>query len=457
MNEKQRVAKRRKSIINIAIFWGIILGLCVVRVVYIAVWSELGLSPYNQRLNLMEDKILRGNFYDSNGVVLTQNIDEVRDYIYDGRYNTSVGYLGYGEYGLEKDYAKTLLSPTYTFLGILKNLFTKEKFVGHDVYLTLDNELQEVVEKAFAKNRGAAVVIEPKTGQVKAMFSAPAFNPNTANLEVVRNREDNPLLNRATQGLYPPGSIFKILPAYGIMEKFPETYQDIVYNCTGEIIIDGEVIKCYDHTAHGMMNLSEAFKYSCNTYFINLRNYISYKELSSIAKQFLFDTKLPTKILVKPSRFDKNDENVFSQALTYMGQGKTLVTPFHMAMIASVIANEGVLMEPYLVDHIAGKKRNTPKEVDSIFDTAMATNLQNLMIGVVNGGTGRALSGIPATVGIKTGTAENGNGDAHSWVLGFAQDREDYIAFAVVVENLEGEAVGIVEDIVVNFLENNRN
>ncbi|ONI45483.1 hypothetical protein AN642_01515 [Epulopiscium sp. SCG-B10WGA-EpuloA2] len=451
--------ERNKAIIKVMIILGILLGICVLRAIYISGFSKLGFNQYNKRLILLENRVLRGNFYDINGTALTENINDIRDYIFDGRYNTSVGYLEYGEYGLEKNCAKILLSPTYNFWSIITNLFTKEKFTGHDIHLTLDNNLQSTIEKSFKDKNGAAVVIEPKTGQIRAIYSSPNFNPNigATDFEEVLAQPNNPLLNRATQGLYPPGSIFKILLAYAIIEEFPESYQNITYDCTGEINVDGNTISCYNHNAHGTINLNDAFKYSCNTYFVNLSQYISYKKLANIAKNFLFNTYLPTTTPVKVSQFDKKDDNTFSKYLSYIGQGKTLVTPFHMAMIASMIANNGVLMEPYMIDYIDSKKTTLPIIYDSIIEEEMAKKLQDLMIGVVNGGTGRALSNINATIGIKTGTAENEGKNAHSWVIGFAQDRENTLAFSVIVENEEGSSIDITKNIIQNFLENNRN
>ncbi|OON99889.1 MAG: hypothetical protein ATN35_10330 [Epulopiscium sp. Nele67-Bin004] len=418
-------------------------------------------DEFNPRTVQVEENIIRGNFFDYNGTPLTETIDEKRYYVYNSRYAHSVGYLNFGEYGLEKELHHHLFSPTYSFSQVSQNLFFDEKFVGRDIYLTLDNDLQKLCQDALEEYKGAIVIIEPSTGQVKAMYCSPSFNPNTLDVqwsELVADTDNTPLLNRATQGLYPPGSIYKIVPTLALMEYYPDEWQDITYNCTGSIWIDDEnCISCYNNEAHGDLTLDRAFALSCNTYFINLLQYITPKQLENVSKQLFFGQSLPTSINVAPSHINIVKTDDFSQAATYMGQGKTLVTPFHMAMLASAIANDGVLMSPYWVNYIEDKsgnqvEKNLPQYHSVLIEEGPVKALQYMMEQVVQSGTATMLSNIDGVVGVKTGTAQNESAYAHSWVMGYIKG-ETNLAFAVIVEQQEKVATSIINYV----LENNRN
>ncbi|OON93102.1 MAG: hypothetical protein ATN33_06095, partial [Epulopiscium sp. Nele67-Bin001] len=353
--------KEDKTLVVIGAIFGILLIVSCIKLLDISISQADALSvhDFNPRLAQVEEQMTRGNFFDYNGVALTDSIDGKRYYVYDSRYAHSIGYLNFGEYGLEKELHQQLLSPTYSIEEISKNLFLDEKFSGRDVYLTLDNELQQLCQEALEEYKGAIVIIEPSTGQVKAMYCSPSFNPNTLDVDwstLLADTDNTPLLNRATQGLYPPGSIYKIVPTIALMKYYPNDWQDITYTCTGSIWVDDEnCISCYNNEAHGNLTLDKAFAVSCNTYFINLLEYITPIQLEKVSKELFFAEQLPTEINVAISPINIVNTDEFSQYATYMGQGKTLVTPFHMAMLASAIANDGVLMSPYWVNYIEDK------------------------------------------------------------------------------------------------------
>ncbi|OOB76812.1 MAG: hypothetical protein BEN19_03915 [Epulopiscium sp. Nuni2H_MBin003] len=451
-----------KSLIKLSIFLATILVACMVRLIYISQSSTLSVHYANVRLAKLEDQVQRGNFYDTSGLALTQNIEDTRHYLYDGRYAHSVGYVQFGEYGLEKELSKHLLSPTYNLVEIAKSLFTGSQFTGRDVFLNIDDTLQQVCEQVLADSKGAIILIESDTGKIRCMYSSPSFNPNMQLDDwqnLLSDTANAPLVNRVTQGVYPPGSTFKIISSIALMNKMPDEFSQLEYNCTGEILVDNQyTISCYNNVSHGKVNLESAFKHSCNTYFVNLANYISYEELANTAEQLLFNQALPTSTLVATSIFNRSDEDVFSNALSYIGQGKTLVTPFHLAMLSSAIANDGILMQPYLTASIEGSRiKNLPVYYGELMTEEMAMTVANMMRETVKTGTGAALNSLDGDIGIKTGTAENETDKAHSWVTGFMKQDASSLAFTILLENQEGMAIEATKQILQAYLENNRN
>lgn len=408
--------------------------------------KDIAVHPYNRRLDHLEGEVVRGTIYDTNGNILAVTENGERVYPYKSRYAHAVGYAGVGKYGAESLANIELLYPDYNLKSIFENTFTGKKFEGRDVVLTLDDRLQKASEEAMEGYKGAVVILEPSTGKIKTMYANPTFDPNeiAANWDnLVSDEENSPLINRVTQGLYPPGSIFKIIPTIAFLESYPE-YENIVYECTGRIRKEDYSIKCYNEIAHGKITLKEAFEKSCNTYFVNLQDYVFAKNLQEVGERLLFNKAFPLNMEYSKSRLDLSKNNTeFDLSATYIGQGKTLVTPIHMAMLASMIANDGVLMEPYIFDYSKNEKgkvllKNLPSYHKALVDEKTVKILQELMREVVDTGTASKLSTRGLMVGGKTGTAENETGKDHSWFIGFAQNEErpeEEIAFAIIVEN----------------------
>lgn len=407
--------------------------------------DDIAIHPYNRRLDHLETEVIRGRIYDSTGEVLAETVDERRSYPFGSRYAHVVGYAQNGKIGAEALANTELLYPDYQLQSIFRNAFMGEKFVGRDVVLTLDNRLQKGAEDALGDYRGAVVMLEPSTGKIKAMYSSPTFDPNkvTQNWEtLIEDEERSPLVNRATHGLYPPGSIFKIIPALGAIQSIPDV-ESFVYECKGYIEKEGHKIQCYDGKAHGKVDLNSAFTKSCNTYFIALSDQIPFNKLGQLSEQLFFNKELPFDMEYTKSRFPVEGISSFDQLIAYIGQGKVLVTPMHMAMLASMIGNDGVLMEPYLFDYATNDaeavlSKQLPEYVGAVIKEDEALRLQEMMRTVVEEGTATKLKGIDLEIGGKTGTAENETGKDHSWFIGFAkhpEEQQNSIAFAIIVEN----------------------
>lgn len=423
--------------------------------------KQIATHPQNTRLNAMAEEVIRGTIYDTNMVVLATTENETRVYPRGKLYAHAVGYATNGKTGAEALANTQLLYPDYSVTSLFKAAFLEEKFEGRDVVLTLDDRYQTAVAEAMSGKKGGVVILEPSTGKIRAMYASPGFDPNdiVEDWEYLRTDEENtPLVNRATQGLYPPGSIFKVVTALAYIEKQGDKPLDFTYNCTGEVSGDDYTIQCYDHTAHGEVNLESAFAKSCNSYFVKLGEQLSVSELKAAAEKLGFNQDLNFDMVYSQSKFQlTSKDSDFEKAATAIGQGRTLVTPLHMAMVAGIIANDGVSMKPYLMDYSMSKKgsikvKNMPIYEGAVLDEETASKLQNLMLQVTDYGTASSLSYTGMTVGGKTGTAQNETSADHSWFMGFAKDtagEKDDIAFAVVVEGgaQSVRAVSVVQKI----------
>lgn len=404
-------------------------------------------NNYNQRLSQYEDAVLRGNIYDRNGRVIAysqregEEAEQKRIYPYDNMYSHVIGYSSktYGKALLEASYNKYLLNINELRPVIdLKNQITGQTSKGNNLYLTIDHELQSLGQELLDGSKGAIVAMDPKTGEVLAMVSKPDYNPNSLSLEKnwtsIVESENTPLLPRATQGLYQPGSTFKTLVASQAIE---EGLGDTIFEDKGTTTISGKEIKNYGVKAYGSINLEEALTYSSNVAFAELGLALGDGGLRQLSEKLLFNQSINFEISIKKSSFPTKKLNKSEQAVTAYGQGELLVTPMHMAMMVSSIANDGLMMKPILVKNITGftGTEGKPEELSRVMSPETAHEVSAMMESVVNKGTGKnaAISGIQ--VAGKTGTAENNTDKSHAWFIGFAPADDPQIAVAVILEN----------------------
>lgn len=426
---------------------------------YIVVSSdETELNAYNKRMDSIEKTIVRGSIYDANGVELVYSVMEngevARYYPFDNMYAHVIGYNDLDKSGIELQLNVDLLSDHLPILDQLSVAIKGEEKQGSDIYLSLDSRLQEIAYNHLEGKKGAVIAIEPSTGKILAMVSKPDFDPNTIldNYQELITREDGVLLNRATNGVYPPGSTFKILTALSYIEQNGE---DFYYFCKGVDIFGNKYLHCYGDTAHGRMDLPQAFAMSCNTSFATMAEKMSMDELQVLAERLLFNKDLPYMYPYKGSTyFLENNSSKELRAETVIGQGETLMSPLHNLLITQAIANDGLLMEPYLVTDIVNSKGDVvesfyPIESEQLLTEDEADILKELMTLVVTDGTGKALISDEYSAAGKTGSAENPFGDTHAWFVGFAPVNHPKIAICVIVENSGSSgqnAIPIVKD-----------
>ncbi len=325
----------------------------------------------------------------------------------------------------------------------IANTFKGNKNPGDNVVTTLNAALQETAYHALGNYKGAVVALEPSTGKVLAMVSKPDYNPNTVtdNWESIANSSESVLVNRATQGLYPPGSTFKILTAAEYIREHKDDYRSYSFQCQGHASFEGNEINCYGGEQHGTLNLKKSLAKSCNTSFANIGTKLNIKSFQKLCEKFMFNKEIPVNFEYNKSKFlltPKSDKGELVQ--TVIGQGKTTITPLQNAMIVSAIANGGEMMIPYVTDHLendSGRvvKTYKPSSNGKVIDKATAKILKNMMMEVVKSGTGSKLSDLSYNVAGKTGSAEfDSQGTSHAWFVGYAPANNPEIAVSIVVE-----------------------
>lgn len=363
-----------------------------------------------------------------------------------------LGYVDikYGITGLERKYDEELMSSNIqdSIKSFILNKGKVQKKVGYSLKTTLDLDTQQRAYDLLGDNRGAVVALNPKTGEVIAMVSKPSFDPNNLQNTWKQLNEDStrPLLNRATAGLYPPGSTFKTVTAISALENIPGV-QNRSFQDTGELPIGGGyTLHNYAGEVLGTIDFKSAYTHSSNVYFGSLGLELGNDKLKQTAEKLFFNKEIPTDgIPVEPSKFPSlKSYEKGSIAQSAIGQSSDLASPLQMAVITSTIANGGVLMKPHLVSDVL---TNTGEEVKSIqseqvgqvISADTANTMRDLMKSVVESGTGVNASVEGIDVAGKTGTADNEamgkNSVPHSWFIGFAPYEDPQIAVAVIVEN----------------------
>ena len=434
-------------------------------IAYFQIFEAPGIAAdsNNKRLWAKRNEIVRGTIYDRNKTPLTKGertgtLTQSREYIQGDLYAHALGYFSqkYGVSGLESSYDKEL--STYSKVGtslrtylkdfdmnVLKESFRtrgqEEKKVGNGVVTTLDPNIQKVAYDALGNRKGAAVAINPKTGEVLAMVSKPTFNPN--DLELAHSvTENSPLLNRVTSGLYPPGSVFKTITTASALENIPGITNRI-FNDTGKLIFnERQNLPNVGGVANGNINLKTAFQLSSNFVYGTLAMELGNEKLKETAENFGFNKKIPADGFgITESRFpklEKHEKGMIAQC--GIGQSSILATPIQMALTASAIANNGVMMEPKLVNEIVDMNGNTVKKIGpKKYTQALSENdaeiVKDYMVNLVKYNSRSMYYFNGKNVAGKTGTAENSSGKDHSWFIGFAPADNPQIAVAVIVEN----------------------
>ncbi len=405
-------------------------------------------SPYNTRQDTFSDRVVRGKILSSDGQILAQtNVaedgTEERIYPYSNMFAHVVGFDSNGKSGLESEANFQLLTSHQFFIDQMMNEFRNRKNQGDTVVTSLSAGLQSVAYYALGDRRGAIIAIEPSTGRILLEVSKPDFDPNTIRYNwdsIISDENNSSLLNRATNGAYPPGSTFKIVTALDYYRK-KGTLDGFQYLCEGTVTRDDYTIRCYNSTVHGQEDLSRAFASSCNCAFAEMGLEIGASSLRSTAQDLLFNKKLPLDSY-KMSTFTLGASDPAPLIMqTAIGQGNTLVSPAHMALITCAIANDGVLMKPGLIDRIEtcdGEVISTARkaEYQRIMTSEEASVLSGLMENVVLSGTGYGLYGRGYQAAGKTGSAEYDEyGSSHSWFTGYAVKEDGTsIAAAIIVE-----------------------
>jgi len=452
MNRKEEPKFDKKSIYSVVY---IFLGLFVLIMGYYTYFmifrsNDTINSTYNKRQEVLAQRVVRGEILSADGQILAKTVvdedgSELREYPYNELFAHVVGRSSKGLSGLEETENIRLLTSNINPLGKFYNDLSSIKSPGNNIVTTMDTELQQVAFEALGDYRGSVVVMEPSTGKILAMVSKPSYDPNEIDAlwtELVEDENsESPFLNRATQGLYPPGSTFKILTSLEYIRENP-SYLDYEYDCDGSVDYDNMVIHCNHNKAHGKVDLKLSFAKSCNTSFATIGKSLDLDRFHTLCEDFQFNSNLPIGMANSASSFSlqKSESSVKEAMQTAIGQGKTLITPLLNGMIAATIANDGVMMKPYVVDHIESAEGNLIKKYSSqVNSTPMtveeADNLTKMMREVVTNGTAKDLKDLKVKAAGKTGSADQNEGKAHAWFVGFAPYDNPEIAVSIIVES----------------------
>lgn len=408
-------------------------------------------NPYNSRQELFAEHVIRGKILANDGTVLSETQvaadgTESRIYPYGSMFAHVVGYASHGKSGLELTGNFNLLtSNAYLPERVIKDI-KEEKNIGDNLVTTLDMDLQRAAYAALGDNKGAVIAIEPSTGKILCMVSKPDFDPNQIETQWDKwnslDSANSVLYNRATQGLYAPGSVFKIVT---LLEYFREDPQAdaFSFDCDGSLTQGDYTISCYHKDAHGMQSLQKAFANSCNSAFAKVGLELDSEAFAQTCDGLLFGKSLPISLPSSKSSFKLGlGASDSEKMMTSIGQGETMVSPLHMALVTASIANKGVLMEPYLIDHIENYTGATvrtfrPKAYGSLMTDAEAAKLTEYMEQVVAEGTAKSMRDMSVSIAGKTGSAEfsSDKSKSHAWFVGFSVGEEKDLAVCVLMED----------------------
>lgn len=435
-----------KRLVFVMVFFVALFMTLALYLVYFQLFKRADIEndSHNRRLWVNEDNIKRGSIYDRNGNILAYSEEDsdgsqYRVYNYGKSASSVTGYSSktYGKTGIEKSYNKELLALSGENLSNFRKMVVKND-TGYDVHLSLDQNIQEIVYEYMQDIKGSCVVMNPKTGEVLALVSNPSYDPNSVDEDwdfLIQNT-DGPLVNRATSGAYRPGSTFKIVTATGVLNYGLDTS----YNDTGVETIQGYDIRNFADQTFGMVNLRSAFVDSINTYFASKTNDLGRDKYMELAEKFMINKDYDFDMDKNKAIIPFDDLNQVDLAMTGFGYGKTQITPLHMSMITSAIANEGKMMQPRLVTKVVDKdgkivEEKKEKVLSEVTSVENANIIRDMMVSVVNEGTGTSAYLDSVQIAGKTGTADKENNLLDAWFVGFAPAYDPDIAIALVVED----------------------
>jgi len=449
---------------------GLIVAL-VVATTYWQAWAagDLADRQDNQIERVAQFTIKRGELK-TQGALLARNVTRkiggrtlyFRDYPAGGLAAHVVGYSTQSRFrtGLDRSMNDYLTGSNANLSTVLDTTLDRLKgatIEGNDLRLTLHAGGQRAALQALGSRCGAVVAIEPDTGKVLVMASSPTYDPNDVEGNFDRatgTRADckrpDALLNRATSGLYAPGSTFKVLTAAAAIDsgRFQPSSSFVD---PGYCEVYGKRVNNYDTSSpFGRLDLRTALKHSVNSVFCNIGKELGAKKLVEYMKRFGFYStppletpsteRAPSGLYKGTELFDPKEDTDVDPGRFAFGQERLLVTPLQMAMLAATVANEGVVMRPYVVDRVVAPDgsivvRTKPQDLGRAVKPETARAVAEMMQQAVEGGTGTAARISELTVGGKTGTAETGIAGLNTtWFISYAGRERPQVAIAVVVE-----------------------
>ena len=422
--------------------------------------DQLANDPFNPRLIAASNDRPRGAILDRNGAPLATSekgaSGVVRSYK-DQSLAQVVGYasLQFGLSGVEAAYAESLIGQDPADpISIWRARYLGERQAAGSVVLGIDEKIQKAAVEALGGRRGAIVALDPRSGAMLASVSVPSFDPNEvvdpqrqqAAMDKLNKAPEHPLLNRAAQGQYPPGSTFKVVTASAALESG--------FDPTKKLRVDdpyqadrswGDYFVRSASHAHGLFDMSDGFRLSENIYFAQVGLQIGGGKLAEYAKRFGIGTA--PKLDLPAAKGQLSGSGLLDRptlvADTSYGQGELLVSPLQMALIYATIANGGVMPTPHYATGVRDAEGHVVRQVapgaqGQVISANTAKTLTTMLVGAVAGPGAFAFGAkVPGVdVAGKTGTAETRPGEApHGWFVGFAPAEAPTVVVAVIVEN----------------------
>jgi len=409
-------------------------------------------NPQNKRALLAQQKIKRGSIYAGNGVLLARSLrrrDDTysRTYPLDGLFAQAVGYsyLNPGTAGLERFYNGQLTGRTQGIENTLRKLQGKRE-QGNTLRTALEPDAQQVAIDQLAGRAGAVVALEPRTGRVQVMTSIPDYNPNT-----LRSAKATSALNQA------PGSTFKAVTAIAALDS-GRFQPDSVLSGKNGIPISGVPLNNAGGEDYGEIDMATALTQSVNTWWAQVGERLGKRTMQRYMERLGFGRKVPVDLPANERlasgdyctsggrrEIVKATNDCVDIGRTAIGQDKLLATPLQMAMVASAVANRGVLMHPLIGTRTIDPEGRTaldiqPRTYSRVMSSSSAAELTAMMTRVVQEGTGTAAALEGIDVAGKTGTAERNveQNITQPWFIGFAPADNPKVAVAVTIEKTVG-------------------
>ena len=434
--------------------------------------------PINNHTLAKESKTERGAITTYDNVLLAHSV--LQD---DGSYKREypagnlaahvVGYASdtYGTSGIEASCNDTLKGESNyaSWIDVL-NSYSGAGTAGNDVKLTINSTIQQAAQDSLKGYKGACVAIDPKTGAVLALASSPTYDADDVDNILSSGGDSSALYNRATQALYSPGSTFKVVTLTTALADNVAT-ESTQYDSPSTLDIGGGKVTNFNNSSYGTITLQRATELSANTVFAQLGDQIGADGLVSSSEKFGFNNALNFDLpLAKSLMPDPNEMTEWETAWAAAGEpvgehaspAGPQATVLQMALVGCAIANNGTIMQPYLVDSVNnsdGKNsyRATPSTMSNVCSSSVAKRVRTVLEGVVNNGTGKAAAISGVQIAGKTGTAETGKEKDDRWFVGMGPSDDCSVVVAVVLEeageSLSGGAAGRAQGVLRAALE----
>ena len=417
----------------------------------------------NPRLAAQKADVVEGSILDRNGIVLAETVDGNRVFQSASADRKAVVHLIGDREGMVANSVETFQAAyLYGYQSSLQDAIyrllhpgTEKK--GNDVRLTIDAKLCTAIPEYFSsfaltqELNGAAVVLNYQTGEIVAEISLPSFDPNNTD-EATIAELDHPYWNRAVQGLYPPGSTFKIVTSAAALEKLPDIHSR-TFTCTGSLVVSETLtVKDYHSAIHGSLSLRQAFLRSCNPVYASLALEMGDAALRSTAESFGFNQNFLFRDLVLyNSSYPTAGRTRDAIAASGYGQSAITITPMHLCLISAAVARGGVMPEPRLLRQVQSASGGnvlsfSTADAMRVCDAATVQELQSMMQAVVQeGGSGSRAAVSTLDIRGKTGTAEStldGQPINYGWFTGYNAQADLPFAVCVLVEGIPDDETG---------------